>query len=49
MEAYLKLTIHGQPKQNTDYLLGILYGYEYVPVNGQGVYADPALQLGDIF
>lgn len=31
----------------TDYVLGLLDGYEYIPIKASGVYADTAIQLGD--
>lgn len=32
---------------STDHVQGVLDNYEYIPVTARGVYADPAIQLGD--
>lgn len=36
-------------QSSTDYIHSILNGYQYIPVQGARVYADPAIQLGDTF
>lgn len=35
-------------QQTTDYVHGVLNGYEYVPVKATGAYIDPALEVGDV-
>lgn len=34
--------------QTVEYVHSVINGYEYIPVDSKGVYADPATELGDI-